>query len=47
MTISPIAFETVQKFDAIFALERSINGSSPEARVAARRIADPSHERHR
>ena len=26
-TISPIAFEAVQKFDAIFALERSINGS--------------------
>jgi len=36
-TISPIAFEAVQKFDAIFMLERSINGSSPEARVAARR----------
>ena len=36
-TISPIAFEAVQKFDAIFALERSINGSSPEERVAARR----------
>ena len=36
-TISPIAFEAVQKFDAIFALERSINGSSPEVRVAARR----------
>jgi hypothetical protein len=36
-TISPIAFEAVQKFDAIFVLERSINGLSPEARVAARR----------
>ena len=36
-TISPIAFEAVGKFDAIFALERSINGLSPEARVAARR----------
>ncbi|MFL6824817.1 MAG: IS66 family transposase [Xanthobacteraceae bacterium] len=36
-TISPIAFEAVGKFDAIFALERSINGSSLEARVAARR----------
>src|SRR5512144_1701817 len=36
-TISPIAFEAVRKFDAIFMLERSINGSSPEARVAARR----------
>jgi transposase len=35
--ISPIAFEAVQKFDAIFMLERSINGLSPEARVAARR----------
>ena len=36
-TISPIAFEAVSKFDAIFALERSINGLSPETRVAARR----------
>ena len=36
-TISPIAFEAVQKFDAIFALERSINGSLPEERLAARR----------
>ena len=36
-TISPIAFEAVQKFDAIFALERAINGSSPAERVAVRR----------
>jgi transposase len=36
-TISPIAFEAVQRFDAIFVLERSINGLSPEQRVAARR----------
>src|ERR1700726_4147022 len=36
-TISPIAFEAVQKLDAIFALERTINGLSPEARVAVRR----------
>jgi transposase len=35
-TISPIAFEAVQKFDAIFALERSINGSSPQERLVAR-----------
>jgi transposase len=35
-TISPIAFQAVQKFDAIFMLERSINGLSPEQRVAAR-----------
>jgi len=34
--ISPIAFEAVQKFDAIFVLERSINGLSPAARLAAR-----------
>jgi transposase len=35
--ISPIAFAAVRKFDAIFALERAINGLSPEERVAARR----------
>lgn len=36
-TISPIAFEAVQKIDAIFAAERSINGKPPEERVAVRR----------
>ena len=36
-TISPIAFEAVRKIDAIFMLDRSINGLSPEQRVAARR----------
>ena len=36
-TISPIAFEAVQRMDAIFMAERSINGSLPEARVAVRR----------
>src|SRR5437763_1226184 len=36
-TISPMAFEAVRKMDAIFALERSINGLSPAARVDARR----------
>ena len=35
--ISPIAFEAVRKMDDIFMLERSINGSSSAARVAARR----------
>jgi coenzyme F420-reducing hydrogenase gamma subunit len=35
--ISPIAFEAVQKMDAIFAAERSINGCPPAARIAARR----------
>jgi transposase len=34
--ISPIAFEAVQKIDAIFMLERSINGSPPRERLAAR-----------
>jgi transposase len=45
-TVSPIAFEAIQKMDAIFALERSINGQLPEARVAARRkdIAPLVHE---
>jgi transposase len=35
--ISPIAFEAVQKIDAIFMLERSINGSPPQKRLATRR----------
>ena len=53
--ISPIAFEAVRKIDAIFELERSINGLSRAERVAARRrdvaplvdnlIAWMSHER--
>ncbi len=37
VVISPIAFAGVQKFDAVFAAERSINGLSPAERVAARR----------
>ena len=36
-TISPIAFEAVRKMDAIFLLERAINGLSPAERVAVRR----------
>jgi transposase len=35
--ISPIAFETVRRIDAIFMLEPSINGSSPTERLAVRR----------
>jgi transposase len=35
--ISPIAFAAVQKFDAIFALERAITGKSPDERLAVRR----------
>ena len=34
--ISPIAFEAVQKIDAVFMLEREINGLSPAERLAAR-----------
>jgi transposase len=34
--ISPIAFAAVQKFDAVFAAERAINGVSPAERLAAR-----------
>jgi transposase len=35
--ISPMAFQAVQKFDAVFALERSINGLPANERLAARR----------
>ena len=35
--ISPIAFAAVAKFDAVFAMERSINGLSPDERLAVRR----------
>jgi transposase len=44
--ISPIAFEAVRKIDAIFMLERSINGLLPNERLAIRRrdIAPLIHE---
>jgi len=35
--ISPLALEAVQKFDAVFMLERSINGLPPNERLAVRR----------
>jgi transposase len=35
--ISPIAFEAVKRIDAVFAIEREINGQDPAARLAARR----------
>ena len=35
--LSPIAIEVVRRIDALFAIERSINGKSPEERVAVRR----------
>ena len=34
--ISPIALEAVQRIDELFAVERDINGLSPERRLAAR-----------
>ncbi|HKA73128.1 MAG TPA: transposase, partial [Xanthobacteraceae bacterium] len=34
---SPLALEAVQKFDAVFMLERSINGLPPNERLAVRR----------
>jgi transposase len=36
-TISPLAFTAVQKIDAVFVAERSINGMSPPQRLAVRR----------
>jgi transposase len=35
--ISPIAFEAVKRIDALFDIERDINGLSAEKRLAARR----------
>jgi len=37
--LSPIAIEVVRRIDALFAIERSINGKSPEERVAVRQVA--------
>lgn len=37
MPLSPIANEIVRRFEALFAIERSINGKSPEERLAVRR----------
>ena len=35
--LSPIAIEVVRRIDALFAIEREINGRSPEERLAVRR----------
>ena len=35
--LSPIAIEVVRRIDALFEIERSINGKSPEERLAVRR----------
>jgi hypothetical protein len=37
--LSPIAIEVVRRIDAVFEIERAINGKSAEERVAARRTA--------
>lgn len=37
VTISPLALEAVRRIDALFAVERNINGLDAEARLAARR----------
>src|SRR5450631_177013 len=37
--LSPIAIEIVRRIDALFEIERSINGKSPEERLAIRRIS--------
>ena len=35
--MSPIAIEVVRRIDALFEIERTINGKSPEERLAVRR----------
>jgi len=37
--LSPIAIEIVRRIDALFAIERSINGKSPEERLAVRQAS--------
>jgi hypothetical protein len=37
--LSPIAVEVVRRIDALFAVERTINGQPPEERLAARQSA--------
>jgi transposase len=37
--LSPIAIEVVRRIDALFEIERSINGKSPEERLAVRRTS--------
>jgi transposase len=36
IVVSPLAFEAVQRIDAIFAWERSVNGLPPDQRLAVR-----------
>jgi hypothetical protein len=37
--LSPIAIEVARRIDALFAIERSISGKSPEERLAVRRAS--------
>jgi transposase len=39
--IAPLAFEAVKRIDAIFDIEREINGRSIDERLAARRARRP------
>jgi transposase len=41
--LSPIAVEIVRRIDALFAIERTINGKSPEERISVRRKASRPH----
>ena len=43
--LSPIAIEVVRRIDALFEIERSINGKSAEERLAVRQIAEPAFGR--
>ena len=39
IALSPIAIEVVRRIDALFAIEREINGNSPQERLAVRQTA--------
>ena len=39
ISLSPIAIEIVRRIDALFTIERSINGKSPEAHLAVRQAS--------
>lgn len=43
--ISPVAFESVRRIDAIFDIERDINGLDPKARLKARSSVSLAHHR--
>ena len=43
--LSPIAIEIVRRIDALFAIERAINGKSAEERLAVRQDVEPAARR--